>query len=402
MAKITKRIIDTTPIPKKGYTMIWDSEVPGFGARILPSGVISFILQYRNASGRSRRTTLGRYGVLTPSQAKQLARQNLSDVAAGEDPVDTKQQERQGETFSSLCDLYLERYAIHKRSEKEDRRIIKNELRPAWGGWKLNELQRKHVMKLLDKIVDRGAPIMANRVLALVRKMFNFGLQRGLVENNPCILIPKPGKENRRDRVLNEEEILHFWDNLDKGTMGIHVQVALKLVLATTQRSGEICRAAWSEFDLKERWWTIPGERAKNGMAHRVPLTDLVVELLEELDQSQIWLFPSPRGNQPMAPEALHHAIRRNIRSKNPHGCIDILHFTPHDLRRTAASTMASLGVPRFVIGRILNHAETGVTAVYDRHSYDKEKQQAMATWEQKLCNILNGEKAEVVHLMKA
>ena len=163
-------------------------------------------------------------------------------------------------------------------------------------------------------------------------------------------------------------------------------KLALKMQLATAQRKGEVVAAEWAEFDLVRGWWTIPAHKAKNGNTHRVPLSTLSLEIIQQiqpLSNGSRWLFPSPRGNAPFTPEAINHAMRINQPK-------DIEHFTPHDLRRTAASHMTALGAPRLVVSKILNHSENSVTAIYDRHSYDKEKKQAAEQWGKQLKSIVS------------
>ena len=162
--------------------------------------------------------------------------------------------------------------------------------------------------------------------------------------------------------------------------MGPIVALALPFVLFTAQRPGEVRDAQWSDFDLNTGWWTLPAERTKNALSHRVPLTPQAIAILEEareLSASEVYVF-AVKSDRPLTKAAMSRAVARN----RAHFEID--HFTPHDLRRTAATRMTSLGVMPAVVSKILNHKEQGVTAVYDRHSYDAEKREALgrySTW---------------------
>ncbi len=180
-------------------------------------------------------------------------------------------------------------------------------------------------------------------------------------------------------------------------------KIALKLGLVTAQRKGEIARAAQAEFDFEDGVWTIPADHSKNGKAHRVPLSSLALELIEDakaIAGDSDWLFPSPRGDVPVKPQAVNQALYRACMpiaerpkaarlSKKP--AIGLTVIVPHDLRRTAASNMAALGINRLVISKILNHVETSVTAIYDRHGYDTEKRHALEAWAGHLEGILSG-----------
>lgn len=228
--------------------------------------------------------------------------------------------------------------------------------------------------------MDRGAPIMANRTKALVSKIFNFGIGRGLVDDNPSLGLPQPAKARQRDRVLSEKEIQRLWRVLDK--QGSAMAASFKLRLLTAQRGVEILTMRWA--NIHGDWWTIPADVAKNGLSHRVPLSkpaqEILAERREAADGSQ-WVFPSPKvPGKPIA-----HVQKAGDRLTELSG----VKFVPHDLRRTAASHMTSLGIPRLVVSKILNHVEQGVTAVYDRHSYDDEKREALAKWGDRLQQVL-------------
>ena len=248
--------------------------------------------------------------------------------------------------------------------------------------------------KLLDAIVDRGAPIQANRTFALIRKAFNFGLGIDMVETNPCQGVSRPAKERRRDRVLSADEIRGLWESFPSHRP-LTVAV-IKLLLLTAQRVGEVLTMRWSDIDLDAGWWTIPAERSKNQLPHRVPLNRLAREVLAEVNtdgSGSPWVFPSPRTDGPQVTiKKTIRLIRQGISAE----------FTPHDLRRTAASYMTRMGIPRFTVARILNHAESDVTAVYDRHSYDQEKRRALDAWGVRLEGIVAERSSKVVPLFRA
>ena len=234
------------------------------------------------------------------------------------------------------------------------------------------------------------APIMANRTLALVRKMFNFAIERDWLEANPCHMVKRPGTEKQRDRVLNDDEIRRVWSALDKEESMIAALFRLRFL--TAQRGGEVQGASWAEIDLENRWWTIPAERSKNGLAHRVPLSPPATKILKALkagaDDKETWVFPSPKK----AGEHMNHAqkaIERVVEQSS-------VEFRGHDLRRTAASLMVGAGVSRLVVSKILNHVESGVTAVYDRHTYDIEKRAALDFWGKRVDAIVAGKRSEL------
>lgn len=407
--KFTTRSLESLK-PRAERYEAWEDNGKGFGLRVAPSGKKSFIYMYR-FEGRPRRMTLGQFPKVSLAQAHQLHAQARAKLERGIDPgaesLNRKRAAASAATVQELVDQYMEKHAKpRKRSWREDERILHKEvLRDAgWGKRKAKDITRRDVIELLDSIVERGAPIAANRTFGVIRKMFNFAISRDIVSVSPCTAIVAPSAENRRDRVLSEQEIGLLWKGLDTAPVSAQTRLGIRLIIATAQRNGEVVGARKEEFDLKQGWWTIPGERAKNGLPHRVPLNDTALEVIQELLQlnneereDNPYLFPSPHQSGPILADALSRAVHRSITGKNPH--IPIAHFTPHDLRRTAASHMASLGVSRLVIGKLLNHVERGVTAIYDRHSYDSEKRQAMDAWDRKLQGIIHGKKGNVITL---
>ena len=403
--KFTNRSIQSLK-PKPERYEVWEDNGKGFGMRISPTGRKSWLFMYR-FDGRARRMTLGTYpktSLADANEAHATARKQLGKgIDPGKDKVQANQEDRESLTVKLLIDEYIEKWAKpRKRSWAEDKRILDKDVLPVWKYRKAKDITRRDVITLLDGIVERGAPIAANKTLAVVRKMFNFAIGRDIVQTTPCAAITAPSPVKQRDRVLSETEIKTFWEALgrtandnDNPEMSTGTRLAFKLQLLTAQRRAEIVSARWA--DINQGWWTIPAERSKNKLPHRVPLSAEALELLQEiraLDTESEWLFQSPRGNKPVTPDSVSYALLRNLEK------MKMDHFTSHDLRRTAASMMTGMGISRLVVSKILNHVESGITAVYDRHSYDQEKQQAMNAWGRKVTAILSGdEDSNVVEL---
>lgn len=343
----------------------------------------TFGVMYRHA-GRVRRMTFGTFPPLKLADGRKRAMDELRNAANGEDPAAQKAEDRKAESFAALADDYMQRYAKpKKKSWKEDNRIIDNKLNPAIGNVTAKCVTRAQVRELLDKIAP-AAPIEANRTLATVRKIYNWALSQDLVENNPCQGISAPGVEHRRDRVLSEEEIKTLWKEFGKETP--RVAATFKLRLITAQRGGEVFAIEWNDIDLETAWWTIPAEKSKNGLAHRVPLSPLALKIFNELRLKQMrsktrkrspWVFDAGRGKGHLTTS--QKSVEK-IRERT-----GIRDFTAHDLRRTAASLMTGMGIPRLTVSKILNHLEPGVTAIYDRYSYDAEKREALEAWSRRL-----------------
>ena len=401
--KLTDRVVKLLR-PSSERFEVWDSSAPGFGVRVSPAGRKSFIYLYR-FEGRPRRMTLGVYPrmSLATARTRQAEARELLDEK-GRDPgaelVKGKRAHREAPNVNDLADEYMEKWAKpRKRSWKEDERLLKLNVLPFIGRKKVADVKRRDIILILDTVMDRGAPIAANRTLAVTRKMFRFGLTRDLVPHNPCEAVQAPAKENQRDRVLNIEEIKQLWKALENGNLVMTpaVRLCLNLMLVTAQRRHEVVTARWQDIDLTSTWWTIPAEIAKNNLPHRVPLSPLACRLLKtakkDSHEDAVYVYPNPTGAASIRGETVSKAVRRN------EAAFGLEHWTPHDLRRTAASQMASMGTARLTIGKILNHVEPGVTAVYDRHSYDQEKRKALNAWGRKLESIITGKKAKVIEL---
>ncbi len=398
MGKFTDRGIAALK-PKAARYEVWEGG--GFGVRVTPRGVKSWVWVY-HFERRPRRMTFGQYPATSLADARIKLAEARKTLSKGKDPgaitVAERRAERLAESVTELVEEFLEKWSRrNKKSAAEDERILRKDVLPAWDKRKAKDIRRRDVIALLDGIVERGAPIQANRTLAVIRRMFNWAVSRDLLEASPCALVKAPAKENRRDRVLSPDEIGAFWHGLDGARMSAAIRLALRLQLVTAQRKGEVIAAEWTEFG--DGVWTIPPEKSKNGMAHRVPLSPLALNLLEAIKANageSRWLFPSPRGDRPATALAVDHAVRRNRDTL-------VRNTTPHDLRRTAASHMTSMGINRLTVAKLLNHAEAGVTAVYDRHSYDQEKRQALEAWGRRLQEIIEGRPADnVVPLVTA
>jgi integrase len=320
-----------------------------------------------------RRLTLGNYPALSVAEGRAKARRALHTVQyQGADPAADKKANRAAETFGEMVQEYLERYAKReKRSWRKDLQILEKDVLPRFGKRKAKDITRRDIIAMLDDIVERGAPIQANRTLEVVRKLFNWAIGRDILQVNACHRVPKPSSENRSDRVLNEAEIRVVWKATD--TEAPLTAAAFKLRLLTAQRGAEVLAMRWDQ--ILDGWWTIPAEVAKNGLAHRVPLSPQAQSLLDAirpLSADTGWVFPGAEDTRHRV--AVHKAHNR-IRDRCG------VSFVPHDLRRTAASHMTGMGISRLVVSKLLNHVESGVTAVYDRHSYDQEKRAALEAW---------------------
>lgn len=407
--RFTARKLANLPIPEAGQVDYFSDAEPGFAIRVSHGGSRTFFVKYVH-DGRQRRMSLGQFprvgGNEERSQSLATARREMlairADVAKGRDPAAERQAQRRtaitAPTFKELADEYMKRHAIgrnpdepNKRTWKEDQRILDTYLK-SWHGRKAESITRKEVIALLDDIADR-APAMANRVLACLRKVYNFGITKDRVTNNPAHQVPPPGgAERSRDRIYGAGEIRKLWAAFEGLTGAIY-----RLVLVTGQRSGEVAGMTWSELDFDSATWAVPAARMKSKRVHIVPLSESALDILRKVPRlDDEFVFPSPKPGQPI--KNLGKAAER---VKKTSGVED---FRSHDLRRTCGTGMTKLGFSRFVMDRCLGHLEPGVGSRYDRHDYLPEKTAALEAWGAKLNEILTGEPMpeNVVELQRA
>lgn len=398
----------------KGEDKVKDiREGRGFGIRIFPSGEKTFFYRY-HFEGRKRYMNLGRYPDLSLKDAREEHNKAVKLLEKGIDPVQAKEdaaaEKDQMPTIQQLYEEYMSRHARPNKKEKtwkEDERNFEKNILPYWKNRKADSITRRDVTILIDKILDRGAPIAANNTFERIRQLFNFAIERGTLEHSPCFKMKAPTPKIPRDRHLTEAEINTFWLNIDTAGMSDEIKRALKLILVTGQRPGEVI--GMHSQEINDTWWTITAERSKNGKAHIVYLTPLALELI---GTKEGFKFESPRGikpkdgnpDTPRIPKPIdENALAKAVRNNCPNNTdstsneevpnkLGIDFFRPHDLRRTCATHLAASGFTDEVIDALLNHVKKGVIRTYNLHRYDREKQLALETWERKLKAIVSGE----------
>jgi integrase len=380
-----------------------DAALPGMYLIIQTSGVKSWAVRYRH-EGKPRKHTLGTYPKLGLLEARGAARKAFDAIAHGRDPGAEKVEERRAakadpdqDLVSGAVESFLKRHVRVNLSESTARsteHLFNKHVLPRWRTRRLDAIKRADVVSMLDAIVDAGSPVAANRVLAAVRKFFNWCLDRGLLEHSPCARVKAPTEEVSRDRVLSDDELRWAW--LAAETAGAPFGPLVQLLILTAQRRDEVGRMTRSEVQARRALWTIPKERAKNGIANDVPLTGGAMKILDavpKIEGKAGLVFTSTgesafsgyskskiRLDRDMLAVAKKEAEKRG---EDPDE-VTISPWRLHDLRRTAASGMARLGQPVHVIEAVLNHVSgqiSGVAAVYNRYRYLDEKRAALEAW---------------------
>lgn len=374
----------------------------GLTVRVHPSGEKTFRLRYRQ-DGILKRVALD---AVTFEDARAKWRMQKDRVKVGDDPAAAAKAERAAKalqrkgdraalTVAGLGSEFIDRYAKRKkRTWRADETMLDRAVNPILGAVFARDVQRRDVLHLVDKIAAR-APVRANRVLAVLRKMFAWAVDQELVPTSPCAGVKPPGAELRRERVLTDDELRALW-NASEEVMATDLRNAVRLQLLTGQRIGEVVGARWREFDLKQAQWTVPGDRTKNKRANLVPLTQEAVAVLDSIERSGEFVF-ARRGKKVghLRVDVAGHELGQAVSE------LKLEPFGSHDLRRSVATRLAEMRIPRVVVDSLLNHVDRTVGAIYDRHAYAVEKRDALAAWAAKLSQIMSGKSSTVTPLRR-
>jgi integrase len=339
--------------------------------------------------------SLGKYPGITVDAAHKMARELYAKVILGGNPVQeiAEAKARRNETFGAAVEIYLERRQseLRPRTFCDVSRHLKVNLAPL-SGMGIAAVDRRAIATQLARLAT-SAPTQANRTLTSVHAFFRWAIGEGLLEFNPATGCNKAAESGARDRVLTNDEINHLWHALPKGDYGD----ITKLLLLTGQRRQEIGDLRWSEVDFETGQITLPAERTKNGRAHVIPMSSAVMAILRARPRNpdRDLIFGERAGGFGDWSKA-----KARLDAK--------LNFEPwvvHDLRRTAATGMAELGVQPHIIESVLNHVsghKGGVAGIYNRASYEGEKSRALALWANHVEAIVTGKASTVLPMKRA
>ena len=373
--------------------------------RVTKTGHKSWSVVYRRQSdGKQRRATLGVYPEISIVEAHERAAEFGVEVRKGADPAKATRRITDLETFSVFAERYLVRYVERNtKGAYNARKMLGKHVYPFIGKETVSELTKRDIIKILDRMVDvKRVPTMANRTFAVLQHMFGWSIDNGYLDSSPMRGLKKPAQEKSRDRYLNDEEIGELWTNLDKLKWKWQMKSVVRLLLLTGQRLNEVAGMRLSELHLDQNHpeWHLPAERSKNGKGHIVPLSGMAVMLIENaLEAHKLSgvdpeiIFPAYRkssSGQSLDGGFISAKFRKALPALGIEGC------TPHDLRRTASTGMAKLGVDEKIIERILNHA-TGskVAGIYNRHQYIDKKRHALVSWGAHIGEVAGMEKSD-------
>jgi len=369
---------------------VWDADHAAFGLRVSKTGRKVWQIMYTDRTGKRRRARIGTYPDVMLSEARSLALQGLAAATRGEDPtVAIRRRSSADETMGALLARWVEQDARFRRASWENDRSRAKRITEAFRDLPAASVTRRDVVLMLDELVHAGQWHEANQVRQIVSLAFDWAIRRGELEVNPCYRVRLDQKKPAsRDRVLSLDELRAIWTGLqsmvdDPNTM-IQKRWALwhQLRLCTLQR-GKECLTIQPQ-DIECEWWTIPAKLTKSHRSSRVPILPTARAVLDQAvdvkHPRSPWIFHAARNLE--KPMSIINTAQR-VRLDKLTGPMD--EWRPHDFRRTGATFMAAGGVDRFVIKRVLNHADPSVTGIYDRYSYDEEKVEAFKVWESAL-----------------
>ncbi|MDP3871037.1 MAG: tyrosine-type recombinase/integrase [Methyloversatilis sp.] len=376
----------------------------GLYLRVEPTGRKVFYARSMLAK-KVRMYRLGEYPAeLSLAEARTANAAHRAEVAKaragdGPDPASARKERKQATTLAAFAeDVYLPWAERKKRSWLEDQRILSRDVLPFLGSLRVRDIDRKHVASVVERIERRGSFNAAWQCLKLVRRLLALAVEKGVIEANPAAVVRTIETFTPKDRVLSELELSALLRVLPAVMPAEQMHLALLLQIHTLCRPSEAREAMRGEFDKVRGIWTIPAARSKNGVAHIVPITHSVAQVIERAEaaadtlaaqrgeEPSPFLFPGKLRGRPVSEQSVGRAITRDFKlEKSTLRAADIEPFTPHDLRRTGATHLARLGHGP-IVPMLLNHTPQGVTRQhYDLHDYLPERRAALEVWSSRL-----------------
>ncbi|MCC5792097.1 MAG: tyrosine-type recombinase/integrase [Legionellaceae bacterium] len=391
MEKFTHKKIDGLTAKKGRYHI---TEGNGFCLRVSPTGTKTWFYRYK-FNGKDKWLTMGRFPAMGVAEARSLFNELWNIRQSGEDPEIQLNQPSSPEDHATVEQLvnewYLGYIKKHRAHPQQIKQIIDADIIPLLGDKQLHTLKTKEITIALDKIVNRGAPVHANKVLAALKQAFNYGVSRGDMLLNPAANIRARdigGFEKARDRYLTLDEIKELWFFLDseKNHISLQIKNALKIILLTGVRTGELRTAKWSEFDFENSLWTIPAENTKTVVIMRVHLTELTKSLLVQLkkNNSSEYVISGVDETSCITDKAIPRAVKR-IQER-----LGIPQWTAHDLRRTFATQLGeTLDIDPVVIEKCLGHKMPKIMATYNKNEMLPQRKEALEQWSKCILNLV-------------
>ncbi len=414
--KLTAAAVERLKPPAEGQVDYFDAAFPGLALRVTAKGVKSWTY-FGRVDGKLRRVTLGRWPTLSLAKAREKAGEEADAMREGVDPTARKRAAKKApndrNSVAVVAAEWLKRDQAQNRSRAEVERVMLRDVLPAWEGRRVQSITRRDAIELIDGIADRGVVTLARRIHSHLHRMFRWSVARGIIDANPMSDLPKPGKEVKRDRVLNDAELRDVWRA--SNVLGWPFGPALQLLILTGARRDEIGALRWAEVDSGNAVIRLEGERTKNGQLHAVPLSERALELIETLpkitnDAGKTEFAFTTTGQTPVSGwsrtkillDAKIEELRREETDIAGGEVEPMPAWRVHDFRRSVATGLQRLGFRLEVIEAVLGHvsgSRGGIVGVYQRHSFDEEKRAALDAWARHVEALLTGAPENVVEL---
>lgn len=424
MGKLTDRTVNAARAVN-GEVVMGDGA--GLYLRVRPNNAPKVWFFRYTINGKTRKMQLGAYPLLTLAAAREKRDALLKLTKQGTDPtvaIAKEAEEREAKERAlaarlTVNDLFSRWQTVElvRRKDKgaEITRMFRKDVLPKIGNLYVEDVRKGHITEIVDELLSRGVTRMAKLVFGLIRQMFRYAAERDIIDFEPTATIRKSkigGKDTERDRVLSEDEIKALHKQISNAKLLDTTQLAVWICLATCCRIGELTNAKWEHIDIENMRWWIPPENSKNARAHNIQLSKFAVDKFEALkvafqgkherrqeknkknknpiENPSPFVFPDKSKNKPVSSKTITKQLSDRQRvNLNPHkhrvggalsGALVLKggKWTPHDLRRTGATIMVSLGVLPEVAERCLNHIEQNkIKRTYQHHSYEKEMAEA-------------------------
>ncbi len=408
--EFTDRALKGLPIPPKPLQLdYFDGKARGLGLRVSYGGRKSFFAMYSNDAGKRQRVSLGEYGRLEDGKlslaaARKRAKARLGEVAKDKDPAAEARAVRSAPTVQVLAaDFIAMQRKRGRKSVEQQEKILARDVLPAIGDRKARDLTRADVKGVMDKITERGAPVLANRAHEVVRAMLNFGIEEEIygLENNPADRLGKHrNPEQGRDRWLTTEEIGVYWKALDGEAPG--AAAALRLCLLSAKRQSNVLGMRLDQLALDDRLWIVPAGTTKTGKAYNVPLATMTVGIIEariaDLVEAErrrakresrnpetvTWLFPKLRKGE--GPAGLTFIGKPHRAACKRAGIAD---YTAADHRHSFATHCEQMGVSRLIWDGIMGHSQNGMADLYSGFDFAEQRLDCMEKWADRVAAVL-------------